>query len=306
MPLSSRWLSLFEELTRKFNLVTIISVAVLIASKFLILSEWASQTIRFSTVAILMIQSGIWLGLIIDYMVAQQGRAGRPEDLDKQNTYNAIRVFFKVILWIFVALGIIDNIPGVNLTSLIAGLGITGIVISLAIQNITRDLLSSVAIALDKPFVVGDFIQTDGYSGTVEAIGLRSTRIRGIDGEQQVFSNSELLSSPLKNYYDLRERRRVLRFRVAYATPPEVVARIPGQLKSIVEHIPETRFVRAYLKTYETASLLFELHYFVNSADFGIAAQKDHEINLAMLRWIHDQQISPGTISDHEDTADSG
>ncbi len=140
----------------------------------------------------------------------------------------------RVILWAGLLLFALDNL-GVNITGLAAGIGIGGIAIALAVQSVLGDLFASLSIVLDKPFVIGDFIIVDEYLGTVEHIGLKTTRVRSLSGEQLVFSNNDLLQSRIRNYKRMFERRVIFELGVTYQTPLERVSRISGMIRSIIE-----------------------------------------------------------------------
>lgn len=173
---------------------------------------------------------------------------------------------------------------GVNVTSLIAGLGIGGIAVALAIQNLLGDLFASLTISLDKPFVAGDFIIVGDEKGTVEQIGLKTTRVRSLSGEQLVFGNADLLSSRIRNYKRMNERRVVFGFGVVYATPPETLEQINTLVRSIVESQPNVRFDRCHFHRFGVSSLDFEVVYSINSPDYNTHMDVQQAIHLAIAR----------------------
>jgi small-conductance mechanosensitive channel len=165
----------------------------------------------------------------------------------------------------------------------VAGLGIGGIAVALAMQNILGDLFASMAIVLDKPFRVGDFIIVNDQPGTVEKVGLKTTRVKSLWGEQLVFANAKLLNSDIKNYKRLQERRIAFGVGVTYETPLEKLRAIPGWLKAAVEAQPDVRFDRAHFKSYGDFSLDFEIVYYVLGPEFNLYMDRQQAINLAIF-----------------------
>jgi small-conductance mechanosensitive channel len=177
----------------------------------------------------------------------------------------------------------LDNL-GFDITALVAGLGIGGIAVALAVQSVLGDLFASLSIVLDKPFVIGDFIIVDQYLGTVEHVGLKTTRIRSLSGEQVIFSNSDLLTSRVRNFKRMYERRIVFEVGVTYQTSYENVAAIPSMIRSIIEAQGETRFDRSHFKSYGDSSLVYETVYYVRSPDFNVYMDTQQAINLALYQ----------------------
>jgi len=176
--------------------------------------------------------------------------------------------FLQALLVIIVVLLGLSNL-GIDVGALIAGLGIGGIAIALAAQNVLGDLLASLSIVLDKPFVVGDAITVGDKSGTVEHIGVKTTRVRSTSGEQLIFSNKSLLESQIQNFKRLQERRVVIKPGVTYSTPQEKLKAIPGWLKAFVDADPQLRFDRCHLANFGPSSLDFELVFFVKSNQYN-------------------------------------
>ncbi len=197
----------------------------------------------------------------------------------------------KIGVWIFVFLIILDNLPGVEITTLIAGLGIGGIAVGLAVQNILSDLFSSVSIALDKPFVIGDTIKVGEFVGTVESIGLKSTRLRSISGEQLIFTNSDLLSSRIQNFKRLERRRVIFSLGVTYETSTENLEKIPRLVEEIISTKPNVTFDRAHFKEFGAFSLNFEIVYYVDTSDFRYFMDVQQEINLEIFRKFNERGI---------------
>jgi small-conductance mechanosensitive channel len=204
--------------------------------------------------------------------------------LDVASTTSTAALGFvaRTLLWLVIVLLILENF-GVNITTLVASLGIGGIAVALAIQNILGDLFSSLSIVLDKPFVVGDFITVDDIAGTVEYVGLKTTRIRGLGGEQVVFSNSDLLKSRIRNYKRMQTRRIVFTIGVVYEIDKRQLLAIPEILREVVSAQPQARFDRAHFKSYGASSLDFETVYIVETPDYAVYMDIQQAINVALF-----------------------
>jgi len=205
-------------------------------------------------------------------------------------THSLLSFLGRVVLWSLVALLVLDNL-GLNVTALVASLGIGGVAVALAVQNILGDLFASLSIAVDQPFVIGDSIVVDGLAGKVEHVGLKTTRIRALSGEQIVFSNNDLLKSRIHNYKRMEERRALFTLGVTYDTPHAKLARIAGWIRSAIESQEGVRFERAHFKTFGPSSLDFEAVYFVLSPDYSKFMDIQQAINLELVRVFAEQGI---------------
>ncbi|MBY0409728.1 MAG: mechanosensitive ion channel family protein [Burkholderiaceae bacterium] len=191
----------------------------------------------------------------------------------------------RTLLWSVVVLAILSNV-GVNITAFIASLGVGGIAVALAMQNILADLFASLAIAVDKPFEVGDFVVVGGVSGTVQMIGLKSTRIRSLQGEQVVMSNTDLLKQTINNHRLLKERRIVFGFGITYDATADQVEAVPAVVRKIIEKYPVLRFDRAHFKAFGDSSLDYEVVYIVQDPSFAVYMDMQQFINLALMREL--------------------
>src|SRR5690606_25738969 len=171
------------------------------------------------------------------------------------------------------------------------GLGVGGIAVALAVQNILGDLFSSFSIVLDKPFVLGDFVIVGNEMGTVEKIGLKTTRIKSLGGEQIVFSNTDLLQSRVRNYKRMADRRIVFSFSVRYETPSELLDQIPQVVRQIIENQENTRFDRAHFQSFGESGLRFEVVYYVTNPSYNVYAAIEHRINLALHRRLAEMGV---------------
>jgi small-conductance mechanosensitive channel len=191
--------------------------------------------------------------------------------------------FLRTMLWAVILLAVLSNV-GVNITAFIASLGVGGIAVALAVQNILGDLFASLSIAVDKPFEVGDFISSSAGVGTVEYVGLKTTRIRALTGEQIVVSNTDLLKQAVKNFRRMQERRIVFGFGVTYGTTPELAEQIPQIVKELVEADDKLRFDRAHFQKFGESSLDYEVVYFVLDPSYNLYMDAQQRLNLGLMR----------------------
>ena len=230
----------------------------------------------------LILQVTLWATSLVDYFLNRSQERALEEDAARVTTLRAAGFIVKLVLAAIAAVLILDNIPGVEITALVASLGITGIAVALAVQNILSDLFASLSIVLDKPFVIGDFIIVETYMGTIEHIGLKTTRVRSLSGEQLVFSNNDLLKSRIRNFKRMAERRVVFSIGVTYQTPIEKLKRIPAILRGIIESQETIRFDRAHFQGYGDFALKFEVVYYVLVPDYTRYMDIQQAINLAI------------------------
>lgn len=265
----------------KFGLLVLLSLFA--GSLLLTFSPLVKGWLSAAAIFVFLIQLGIWGNAIIRMWSDEYAVANLEQAADAVTTMRAVTFVLRLALYSLLALIAIDNIPGVEVTALIASLGIGGIAVALAVQNILGDLFSSLTIALDKPFIIGDFIKVGDYLGSVEEIGLKTTRIRSLTGEQLVFSNSDLLNSRLQNFGEMWERRVAFEIGVTYQTPAAKLRQIPEMMREYVLAQAETRFDRAHLKAFGDSALVYEIVYFVLSPDYNLYMDVQQAINLALI-----------------------
>lgn len=188
-------------------------------------------------------------------------------DPSVKTSLNFIGLILKFVVISLVFIAALNNL-GVNVSTFITGLGVGGVAIALATQNILGDLFSSLSIVMDKPFVVGDAISLGEWTGTVEYIGLKTTRLKSLSGEQIVVSNSDLLSSKIRNYKRMEERRVLFQLGLTYGTKRENLKRVPAIVEEIIKKESNVRFDRAHFIRYGASSLDFEIVYFVLTPDY--------------------------------------
>lgn len=235
-------------------------------------------------IIILAIQLGLWFAVAANVLIDQYRQNKLAEDPSGVTTLNLLNFISRIVIWSLVLLLVLDNL-GVNITALVAGLGVGGIAVALAMQTILGDLFASLSIVLDKPFVVGDFLIIGDLLGTVEYVGLKTTRLRSLSGEQLVFSNSDLLNSRIRNYGRMYERRVVFKIGVTYQTSHENLIKIPTIIRQAIEQQDKTRFDRSHFMAYGDFSLNFESVYYVLGPDYNEYMDIQQAINLT----IHEQ-----------------
>ncbi len=213
----------------------------------------------------------------------EEGRATK-------SAIHAISIIAKIVLWSFGALLVLSNL-GIDITSLIAGLGIGGIAIALALQNVLGDLFSSFSIYFDKPFIEGDFIIVGEHMGVVKKIGIKTTRIQALQGEEIVVSNKELTTARVQNFKKLHERRVVVSFGVVYQTPIEKVKAIPGMVREIIEGIEKARFDRAHFHKFDDSALSFEVVYYVQSSEYNTYMDINQDIHFQIKEAFERESI---------------
>ncbi|HEX8572717.1 MAG TPA: mechanosensitive ion channel family protein [Allosphingosinicella sp.] len=234
------------------------------------------------------LQAAIWARELILGYVAH--RTGDQEQSTLASAIGIIRLLVTVTLFAIAVILILDNL-GVNVTGLVAGLGIGGIAIGLAAQGIFSDLFAALSILFDKPFRRGDTISFDTYTGTVERIGLKSTRIRSVGGEEVIVSNANLLNARLQNWTRLERRRALITLSVPFETPPDVLARIPDELKAIVQRQRSAKFDRAHLVKFAASAIELELVFFVDSASLADFLNARQAVMLDILRRFAELEV---------------
>jgi small-conductance mechanosensitive channel len=271
----------------KTAVVFFVILAIFAGTEALTLGPSATNIVTSAITIALFWQAGIWAVAAASSWFDYKRRRSVGGDRAALGSIGIIGVIVNAAIWSFVMLLTLDNL-GIDITALVAGLGIGGIAVALAVQNIFGDLFASLSITLDRPFVVGDFLIVDEVLGTVETIGIKSTRLRSLSGEQIVMPNSDLLGSRVRNYGRMMERRIVFKTGVAYETESDVLERIPTLIREIVEAQRDTRFDRCHFAAHGAASLDFETVYYVRSPDYNRYMDIQQEINFQLHRKLAD------------------
>ncbi|MBU0694621.1 MAG: mechanosensitive ion channel family protein [Candidatus Omnitrophica bacterium] len=216
--------------------------------------------------------------------------SGRSKDASLERSLKGILGVVKVIVWGLAIVFFLDNL-GFKISSVIAGLGIGGVAVALAAQAVLKDLFSYFSIIFDRPFEVGDFIIVGEYLGAVEYIGIKTTRIRSLGGEQLIFSNTDLTDSRVRNYKRMEKRRVVFRLGVTYQTPQDKLKQIPKIVENIIKNVKDTMFDRAHFFSYGDFSLIFEVVYYVLGSDYNKYMDTQQEINFGLKEELEKQGV---------------
>lgn len=275
------WDNAVVELLGSTRSLALVIFALFFGSQVLTLPPKLRTIIVSATLIALILQGGLWASQLLLHRLQRAIKKRRAEDPGSVAALNVTSWVGRLLIWSVVVLLILDNL-GINITALVAGLGVGGIAVALAVQNILGDLFASLSIVLDKPFAVGDFIIVDEYLGSVEHVGLKTTRLRSLSGEQLVMSNAGLLSSRIRNYGRMYERRIVFGLGVTYQTPRDKLEKIPGIIKDAVEAEDQTRFDRSHFKAYGDFSLDFETVYHVLKPDYNLYMDIQQAVNFAI------------------------
>jgi len=257
-------------------------VAIKAAESLLQLPASVHRALSVLVLVVAWLQVGLWAMEAVRYFLDRQRRSRGEQDTGFVSSLAVINFIAGLGIWTLVALLALDNL-GVNITALVAGLGIGGIAIALAVQTILGDLLASLSITLDKPFTVGDNVVVDDCSGKVEHIGIKSTRIRSVGGEQIIMSNADLLRSRLRNFGRMDERRGLMTIGIAYETPREKIAAVAGLIEQVIRAQPGIRFERCHFKELGAYALNFEAVFFVLKPGLDVLLDAQHAINLGLL-----------------------
>ncbi len=271
------------EIVEKISIIFYFVISLYVATRSLILPPLVTKVIYGLFVIGLAYEVIQALGRLTDYGARKMmSKAENGEAEVDEGAVHTISIVVKILLWVFGVIMILGNL-GVNIASLLAGLGIGGIAVALAVQSILGDIFSSFSILFDKPFKVGDFILIGDDMGVVEKIGIKTTRITTLQGQQLVVSNKELTSTRINNYGRMQKRRVAFDLGVIYETPKEKLEKIPELVKKSIESVEKTEFDRSHFKKYGDFALIFESVYYVNSADYNEYMDINQQINFNIL-----------------------
>lgn len=247
--------------------------------------------LRLVSVVALLVQLAIWGNAFISLLADRYGRRTTADNGAGTTALSTMAVIARILLGLLLFLFLLDNL-GVDVTALLAGLGIGGVIVALALQSFVADMLAAVSILVSKPFVVGEVIETPSATGSVEAVGLRATTIRTTSGEELIVPNKQLLGDVIRNHSRRSERRVEFRFGVAYDTPPDKLDQILSIAREAVGRHPLVRFERAHFRALRESSLEFDVVYVIASPDFVVSADIQQQINLDLVRRFDAEGIS--------------
>lgn len=268
----------------------ILILSLYIASQCLQLTPKAAVLVRNTMVIVFLIQVAIWGNGSISFWLGRYTSRKMKDDAATVTMVSAFSYVARILFWALLALIALDNL-GVNVRTLIAGVGIGGIALALGVQNILKDIFASLSIATDKPFVYGDYISSGEFMGTVEHVGLKTTRLRSLTGETIIISNSDLLQSRIRNYKRMFERRVAFTLGVVYNTPADKIERIPQILRGIIER-DQVRIDRIHFAKFGDFSLNFDVVYYVKSPDYNVFMDIHQDINFKILRRFEEEGIA--------------
>ncbi|HEY2633348.1 MAG TPA: mechanosensitive ion channel family protein [Steroidobacteraceae bacterium] len=258
-----------------------LGVTLYAAQQSLTLPDKIEHVVNHIALMLILVQVGLWAGRALRFYLETK-ELERGADRVFTGSLDIINFIARMLIWSLLVLVALSNL-GVNITALLAGLGVGGVAVALALQNILGDLFASLSIALDKPFVVGDGLVIDTFIGKVEHIGIKSTRLRSEAGEQIILSNADILKSRVRNYGRAQELRALTTIRVTYETPSDKLKSIPTLLESIVREQANARFERCHLKTLGDSALHFELSYFVQQPNLNPLLDLQQAVNFRII-----------------------
>lgn len=273
----------------KFILPALYFIVIYIGIHYLTLTERVSKILG---VAITVIVTFFVLRFIssVILLLLQNNVRKQERGEEKVKQIGGLMIIINIVIWIIGLIFLFDNM-GYDVTAVVTGLGIGGIAVALAAQNILGDLFNYFVIFFDKPFEVGDFIIIDDKMGVVDYIGIKTTRVKSLSGEQLIFSNSDLTNSRIHNYKRMERRRVVFKIGVEYQTSMENLKNIPQILRTAVENQEKIQFDRAHLAAYGDFSINYEVVYYVLSSDFNVYMDIQQNINLYIFEEFEKAKI---------------
>jgi len=280
---------LFRDSVKRTRLGFILVIALWAGSLALTLNAHHEHIWHLVVMVAVLLQTGLSAGGLVVFW-SERIAEHREADAGTRMTISVVAIAVRVMLWLIVLLVILDNL-GINITALVTGLGIGGIAVALAVQNILGDLFAALSIVLDKPFVVGDSISVGDASGSVEHIGLKSTRLRSDSGELIIISNGDLLKSRIRNFRGQEKRLVVLKLGIAYGTPAEKLARVPEIIRAAAEKEKSVKFDRSNFTTFGIFALVTESVYSVYKLSYAEYMNAQQRINLEIYRQLSAESI---------------
>ena len=245
---------------------------------------WTASTISF------LAQVALWFATIVTFWLTHYERT-RASDPAAATTFRLFRLAASVVIWTVTFVVALDTL-GFDVRTLLTGLGIGGVAVALATQSILSDLFASLSIVIDKPFVVGDMIAVGDSQGTVESIGLKTTRVRSVGGEELIFANNELLKSRIRNLQRMVERRVLFTIGVVYKTDAATLEVIPDLLRRCATSQPRVRFDRAHLSLLGAVGYQFEVAYYVESCDYNVFMDTQQAVFFTIVKALSDAGVA--------------
>jgi len=265
-------------------------LSIYFAVQWIIIPDFIDKAINYILIFIAVYYVINGFQKIIEHSTARMIEKKKERSEQDAHMIHLMSKFIKISLWIIAILFVLSNF-GINVSTLIAGLGIGGIAIAFALQSVLADIFASFSIYLDKPFIVGDFIIVGTDMGTVEKIGIKTTRIKTLQGQELIVSNKELTETRVNNYKKMERRRIVFKFGVTYNTPSTKLKKIPTVIGDIFKKIKLAELDRAHWKNFGDSSLEFEIVYYVNTAEYLDYMNIQQEVNLAIKNRFEKMKI---------------
>lgn len=281
------FVTIAAEMLSHTSQVLIIALSLLIALKVVSLPGRWEAAMSHGWFIALAFQIALWMDTAVRLWMDSLTRDGKARN---PVTTTIIGVMVRIVVWTMMLLSILANL-GVNITAMVASLGVGGIAIALAVQTLLSDVFASLSIGIDKPFEIGDFVVFGSVAGNIEHIGLKTTRIRSLSGEQVVCANADLLKQTLHNYKRMNTRRIVFKFGITYNTPTEKVREVGALVKRIIEGVENANFDRAHFIAFDDSQLTFEVVYIMQVPDYGKYMDAQQEINLQLLDGMRSMDV---------------
>jgi small-conductance mechanosensitive channel len=278
----AKWVRRLIETLQSTKLLPLLIIAIYTGTQILALPPNLSKIIHSAFVISLLLQAGLWVSSYLSAWTTDYREQQVKKNPSAATTIGAIRMMIQMGIWVAILLLIMDNL-GFNVTTLLTGLGIGGVAVALAVQNILGDIFASLSIVIDKTFVIGDYLTVGDLSGNVEYIGLKNTRIRSLSGEQIILSNTDLLGSRIRNYGRMLERRTQAQFSVPHQTSREKLESISGIIRQVVESHDKTRFDYAHITTFVESGLNVEFAYYILSREYNFYLATNEKIIFEIL-----------------------
>ncbi|GAB6387043.1 mechanosensitive ion channel family protein [Stutzerimonas marianensis] len=283
----SGFASIAAEMLSRTSHVLLIALSLLIALKVVQLPDRWESAMSHGWFIALAFQIALWMDTAARLWMESLTRDGKARN---PVTTTIIGIMIRIVIWTMMLLSILANL-GVDITAMVASLGVGGIAIALAVQTLLSDIFASLSIGVDKPFEIGDFVVFGSVAGNIEHIGLKTTRIRALSGEQVVCANADLLKQTLHNYKRMNTRRIVFKFGITYNTPSDKVREVAALVKRIIDGVENANFDRAHFLAFDDSQLTFEVVYIMQVSDYNKYMDAQQEINLKLLDGIREMGV---------------
>ncbi|MFT4311587.1 MAG: mechanosensitive ion channel family protein [Candidatus Woesearchaeota archaeon] len=265
-------------------------ISLYVSTNFLQMPEWYNEFMDVFILLVLAYYLVKSFNKVVEFTVKQIIQKREEKDEHDNAILSLLSKFIRSVVWLFAVLFVLSNF-GFEVTTFLAGIGIGGIAIALALQGVLTDLFASLSIYLDKPFKVGDFILVGPDSGVVQTIGIKSTRIKTLQGQELVISNKELVETRVHNFKKMDKRRIVFNLGVTYETPTAKLKKIPKIIENVYKSVEDADLDRVHFKSFDDFALTYEIVYFVNTNDYTRYMEIQQNVNLEIKEQFEKQKI---------------